>query len=349
MTSTAAAHSSSAESAERPALSIVVIGRNEGQRLARCLDSIQSMQSVGGRVEVIYVDSASTDDSVQLATAAGAVVIALDAERPTAAMGRNAGWRRAGAEWVLFLDGDTILDSGFARKALHAIEADESLAVVWGHRREIHPETSIYNGILDLDWMYPPGIVLLCGGDVLMRRRALEEAGGYDQELIAGEEPELCRRLRARGYRILHIDEPMTGHDLQMTRFGQYWKRSTRTGHAYAEIAIRFRGTQDPLWQRERRANFIRGGFWVLSFAAAAAVLGLGWLPLLGWLLLLLALSLRSAWKVRWKAPGRAGLLFLYGLHSHLQQVPILVGQLQFEWNRFRGRRRSLIEYKESS
>ena len=104
-----------------------------------------------------------------------------------------------------------------------------------GIGERFHPEHSLYNRVLDLDWIYAPGDTDYCGGDVLMRRCALEQVDGFDPTLIAGEEPELCRRLRHCGYRILHIDSPMTGHDLNITRFSQYWRRALRAGHAYAK------------------------------------------------------------------------------------------------------------------
>jgi glycosyltransferase involved in cell wall biosynthesis len=333
-----------------PALSIVVIGRNEGQRLVRCLESIASISVEHKHVEVLYVDSASSDGSPETAARLGAQTIALKVTHPTAALGRNAGWKQAIAEYILFLDGDTILHPDFPARAFESMLANESVAAVWGHRRETHPENSIYNRILDLDWIYPPGPAEFCGGDVLMRRSALEAAGGYDGTLIAGEEPELCRRMRALGYQILHIDAPMTGHDLEMRRFGQYWKRALRAGHAYAEVSSRFRRTGDPFWQSERIGNLRRGGFWILSFlvAVAASALLPSWLPGILWLALLLLLSLRSALKARWKSAS-AFTLSVYGLHSQLQQVPIFIGQLGFDLNPRKGRQRKLIEYKGAS
>src|SRR5580658_4341392 len=198
--------------ADIPKLSIVVIGRNEGARLTKCLDSIRQVQTVLVK-EIIYVDSASTDGSPEIASQYGAVVIVVRPERLTAAIGRNAGWRRAESDLVLFLDGDTVLHRDFPRAACDALSRDRSVAAVWGHRREIYPEASIFNRVLDLDWVYRPGFTEFCGGDVLMRRAALLEVGGFDEGLIAGEEPELCRRMRARGSKILHIDHRMTGHD----------------------------------------------------------------------------------------------------------------------------------------
>jgi cellulose synthase/poly-beta-1,6-N-acetylglucosamine synthase-like glycosyltransferase len=330
-------------------LSIVIIGRNEGARLERCLESVASARGFRDRAEIIYVDSASSDGSPERARALHAEVIVLDGQKLTAARGRNEGWRRARAPYILFLDGDTILDADFPRLAMNALALDERIAAVWGHRREIHTERSIYNRVLDLDWIYAPGDTEFCGGDVLMRRRALEEVEGYDSTLIAGEEPELCRRLRHRGYRILHIDAPMTGHDLDMNRFGQYWKRALRAGHAYAEMSLRFRDTPDPMWFQESRNNIVRGVFWIASFLLCALSLGFSRVPLALWLVLVAVLSCRSAWKAQWKAPGRTTLLLLYGVHSQLQQVPIFVGQLLFNRHRKAGGQRALIEYKQGS
>jgi cellulose synthase/poly-beta-1,6-N-acetylglucosamine synthase-like glycosyltransferase len=268
-------------------------------------------------------------------------------ERPTAAIGRNAGWQRAASDLVLFLDGDTVLHPDFPHAAYVAMSRESSVAAVWGHRREIHPEESIYNRVLDLDWIYQPGFTEFCGGDVLMRRKALVDTQGFDERLIAGEEPELCRRMRALGYRVLHIDHPMTGHDLQIKRWSQYWKRATRAGHAYAEVSERFRGSDDPSWTRERVSNIMRGCFWVFTFAIAlVAGVWFSVVPAALWLTLLLLLSVRSAWKARWKVASPAVLL-LFGIHSHLQQVPILVGQLQFELSKKLGKTQKLIEYKE--
>ena len=333
-----------------PALGVVIIGRNEGQRLARCLASVRAARGLPGEIRVVYVDSGSTDGSPRLAAEAGAEVIALDTTRPTAALGRNAGWRALATNFVLFLDGDTILDPHFPRLALEAARRDPDIVAVWGHRREIDAAGSIYNRVLDLDWIYRPGFTDYCGGDVLMRRSALAAAGGYDAGLIAGEEPELCRRLRAAGGKILHVDAPMTGHDLALRRFGQYWRRAVRTGFAYAEVSRRYRNTPDPLWLEESRSNWLRGGFWIATpvVAAAASAALRTPAPALLWAALLAALALRSAWKMRWKTADLAALA-AYGLHSHFQQVPVFWGQLRYVIGRARGRKAGLIEYKEAA
>lgn len=330
-----------------PNLSVVVIGRNEGARLERCLKSVHAM-NFSGEVEIIYVDSASTDGSPRLASSLGARVLTVHPERPTAALGRNAGWRAARASHVLFLDGDTILDPEFVASALSQLSGE--IAIVWGHRREIHPENSIYNRTLDLDWIYPPGITEFCGGDALMRREALEQVNGFDEKLIAGEEPEMCRRMRALGWKILHIDAPMTGHDLAMTKWSQYWRRATRAGYAYAEVSERFRDSGLPFWEEEARRNRSRAILLLAICGAAilAAVVSLSFWPLLLLVAALGALVLRTAAKTRWKSPSLTTRL-LYGIHSHLQQIPIFMGQRQYQADRSAGRVRGLIEYKGST
>jgi cellulose synthase/poly-beta-1,6-N-acetylglucosamine synthase-like glycosyltransferase len=330
-----------------PQLSVIIIGRNEGQRLIDCIQSVQAMNYPSTEMEIIYVDSDSTDDSPQRAQALGVHVEIVHPQRPAAAIGRNAGWRIAKAPFILFLDGDTLLHPDFVKAALQQFKENPNLAIVWGHRRELYPTASIYQQVLDLDWIYPPGPSAFCGGDALMRRHVLEEVDGYNPLLIAGEEPEMCARIRARGYTILHIDHPMTLHDLAITRWTQYWRRASRTGHAYAEIFNLLRNTATPLWQRETRKNFLHAN--VLLDIFLVGVILTFWFyspwPLFLSMTLLVLLCLRSAWKARWKSNGWLTLV-LYGVHSQFQQIPIALGQLSYYYYRGLGQRRRLVEYK---
>jgi glycosyltransferase involved in cell wall biosynthesis len=327
-------------------VSVVVIGRNEGDRLRRCLASVNAMNKSGFDTEVIYVDSGSTDNSLDIAGELGATVIALKPERPTAALGRNAGWRAAQGFTVLFLDGDTILDANFVAQSLPELWT-ETHAVIWGHRREIYPEQSLYNRVLDLDWIYAPGLTQFCGGDALMRHEALAEVDGYDETLIAGEEPDMCRRMAALGYTILHVDRPMTGHDLSMTKWSQYWKRATRAGHAYAEISQRMAAIGQTFWADEvernrRRAPLLMGA---ALWAVLATIVFRSWWPLAATFVFYAALVLRSAYKARWKSRNVVTLL-LYGIHSHFQQIPIYFGQRSYQRNQKKGQQAKLVEYK---
>jgi cellulose synthase/poly-beta-1,6-N-acetylglucosamine synthase-like glycosyltransferase len=327
-------------------ISVVVIGRNEGKRLKRCLASVAAMDRPVDGFEVIYVDSESTDGSQRYAADSGARVLEVTPTRPCAAVGRNAGWRASTAPIILFLDGDTMLVPDFVSHGLAEFE-DPKIAIVWGHRRELAPRASVFNRVLDLDWIYPPGVSEFCGGDALVRRRVLEEVGGFDERLIAGEEPEMCQRIRSRGYTILHIDRPMTAHDLAMTRWSQYWRRALRAGYAYAEISDRSTESGLQLWRTESRHNLGHGG--LLLATTGGGLLGtLALRSLIPMTLVaagILLLGLRTERRVRWKS-GDFTTRLLYGLHSHLQQIPILFGQLRYWRDRRNGRVGSLIDYK---
>ena len=330
----------------RPLVSVVVIGRNEGERLRRCFSSVRAASWAGFDYEVIYVDSGSTDQSIEAARSFGAATCVLGAN-PCAAKARNLGWQRAGGEFILFLDGDTELQPGFVSAALEALK-DKKLCAAWGHRREARPEQSIYTRVLDLDWVYPVGPSLYFGGDVLVRRAALAQVGGFDPTLPAGEEPELCVRLRAAGWLIEHLDLPMTRHDLAVRTWRGYARRCWRGGMAYAEVATRARHMGDKLWRRESRRDLVHGFGW-LALPLVILVLGLAAGPIWSLLPVLAAgtMIVRSAWHARWKAPGRPALLLAYALHSQVQKVPALAGQLAWRWADFRGRSTRVAEYKD--
>ncbi len=320
------------------ALSIVIIGRNEGSRLARCIRSARAIRGVKGAVEIIYVDSDSSDGSPARARDMGAAVVSLKSSRTSPAIGRNAGWRAARASVVMFLDGGTVLDPDFVASAVPLLR-DPNVAVVWGHRRELHPDASIYNRVLDLDWIHPPGPTEFHGGDALVRRTALERTGGFDERLVAGEEAEFCRRLRELSYRIEHINQPMTLHDLHISSWDQYWRRAVRTGYTTAEISERFRAEMPGVWRTAARRNRLHAGGLILSALSAlvATVLLASPWPILLLLILYLALIVRTAGQAAWKEPNPVT-RFLYGIHFHLQQIPILVGQLRYYRDRFAGR-----------
>lgn len=333
---------------DTPALSVVIVGRNEGDRLVRCLQSVVAASPRVGSWEIIYVDSASNDGSVERAAQFGARVISVTPSHPCAAAGRNAGWRAARAAIVLLLDGDTVLAPGFVEKALSEF-CDPRVGVVFGDRRESDPEGSIYNRVLDLDWIVPAGAIEFCGGEALVRREVLEIVGGYDERLMAAEDTELCARIRAFGYTILHLDLPMVHHDLAMTRFSQYWRRALRTGYAYAQVSERIRPVDSPVWYRQARRNRAQGAAMLATIVGALilAVAIRSFVPLLILIAIAAALSVRTAVRSRWKnAPLPTRLL--HGLHSHLVQIPLLFGQFRYQLDRFSGRNRELIEYKDA-
>ena len=221
---------------EHSTIGVVVIGRNEGERLKRCLSSIQR-QHEG---PVVYVDSGSTDGSGDYARSIGVNVVDLDVSIPfTMARGRNAGFtylieNYSDCQFVQFIDGDCELDGDWIASAYELLSQNNVCAAVCGNRSERFPLASIYNRLIDLEWQGICGVVDACGGDAMYRISTLNAADGFYEPMIAGEEGELCLRLRNKGSTVERIDKSMTMHDANMQYFSQWWLRSVRCGHAYA-------------------------------------------------------------------------------------------------------------------
>ncbi len=308
----------------------VVIGRNEGARLIACLEALQE-----GVDHVVYVDSGSSDGSVAAAKARGAQVVALDMTQPfTAARARNAGLAEVGADvaYVQFLDGDCILRDGWMQIATAYLDAHTDAAVVCGRRREQNPKASVYNSLIDAEWDTPIGDARACGGDALMRTRALRDVGGYRETLIAGEEPELCVRLRQAGWKIHRLDAEMTWHDADITRLSQWWKRSRRAGHAFAEGAALHGAAPEHHWVAETRRALLWGAALPLVILLAAVITP--------WALLLLLVYPAQVLRL-----SRKGGL-LWGFFTVLGKFPEAIGAAGFYLARLSGRNARIIEYK---
>jgi GT2 family glycosyltransferase len=310
----------------------VIIGRNEGARLVACLASFPAKVR-----PLVYVDSGSTDGSVAAARAAGAEVVALDMNQPfTAARARNAGFDRlmalGGAEFVQFVDGDCVVQPGWLPTAAAFLQANPDAGVVCGRRREMRPEASVWNRLCDAEWDTPIGPAKFCGGDALMRAAAVTAVGGYNPTLIAGEEPELCVRLRAARWQVWRIDQEMTLHDAAMTKVGQWWKRTRRGGHAFAEGAALHGAPPERHWVEETRRAVLWGA--VLPLLVIVGTLFSPWMLLL--LLLYPFQMLRLG-----RRYGRERGVFMV-----LAKLPEALGVLQYWGNRLRRRKAGLIEYK---
>jgi glycosyltransferase involved in cell wall biosynthesis len=317
----------------------VVIGRNEGERLHRCL------RSLAAAAVVVYVDSGSTDASVQDARARGADVVELDTNIPfTAARARNAGFRRLREMapdllYVQFVDGDCELDQGWPQNALSFAIGNERIAAVCGRRREQYPERSIYNWLCDQEWQASAGEVGACGGDVMMRTLAVEAVAGYRDQLIAGEEPEMCVRLRAAGWRIWRLDGEMTRHDAAMTYFSQWWRRSLRAGYAFAQGAYLHGTSSDRFWVWESRRAWLFGIWLPIACLLCGLLFGPG-----GWAAWLIYPTYFLQKIVRGLGPlnDRTRLALFYVL----AMFPQGLGQLKFLRDRMTGRQAHIIEYR---
>ena len=331
------------------AVGVVIIGRNEGERLRRCIESVATAPG-----PVVYVDSGSTDDSVSTARKLGVEVVELDMSTPfCAARARNVGYQKlmerdSRLNFVQFVDGDCEVVEGWLSVAAASLESLPRVAIVTGRLHERSPERSIYNRLGDLEWNFAgAGEVESVGGIFMIRSAAFEGVGRFDTSVPAGEEPELCQRLTKHGWRILRLDQQMAWHDLAMVRFGQWWKRMVRFGYGSSDVGLRFG------LPRFRRNN-LRTRLWALWLFASFAVgviavnfptRGVGasaeLVLLILWPLQLSRIALRT-----WRRGQPFALAVAYAISIMISYLPQIVGQMLYWSDRTRNRSFRLVEYK---
>lgn len=309
----------------------VVIGRNEGARLVLCLASLQGLVD-----RIVYVDSASQDDSVANARAVGAEVVELDMDVPfTAARARNAGLARLkDAAFIQIVDGDCEVDADWIPTALEFLTSHPDVAAVCGQLRERFPEATVWNRLAQAEWDAPVGEAAACGGIAMLRMTAVRAVGGFREDLIAGEEPEMCLRLRRQGHKIWRLDQKMALHDIAMTRFGQWWTRTRRGGYAFAAGAA-LHGAGPEQYRRREVSRALLWGLALPCVAVLGAVFAGSWALLLLLLYPIQILRLRLQKGERWDRS-----IFLT-----LGKLAEAQGILGFHWKKITGQQARLIEF----
>ena len=320
----------------------VVIGRNEGQRLITCLDSL-----LGCVLHIVYVDSGSSDQSVQEAKNRNIGCVSLDMSIPfTAARARNEGVKyllqhASGFKYIQFIDGDCEIDFLWIDKAHVFLNENTEYAAVCGRRRERYPQYSIYNQLCDIEWNTPIGDALACGGDALIRADAFQQVEGYREDLIAGEEPEMCFRLRRLAWKVYRLDAEMTLHDAAMTQFSQWWRRAKRAGYAYAGSCY-LHGRSAEKFKVKQVMSIITWAFLMPVFIVLLSLQSFLFLflftifPIQVFRLMIKEVPYLTSYKNS----------FFYALSNVVSKFPQFIGLMKFVVNNYQGRQATLIEYK---
>ena len=323
-------------------IGVVVIGRNEGERLGRCLQSVMGQAS-----HIVYVDSASTDGSVALAKSLGVEVVSLDLSIPfTAGRARNAGFERLmnldpDIAYVQFVDGDCEVEQAWLQQAAEYLQQHLKIAVVCGGLRERNPNHSIYNLLCDIEWDTPVGEAPACGGNAMVRTEAFLAVKGFRETLVAGEEPELGVRLREAGWRIWRLEHAMALHDAAMDRFAQWWKRTLRSGHAFAEGAW-LHGASAGHWMRETFSALV----WGLAIPLLTLLITVLISP---WGLMLLLLYPMQVIRLQNSGPRSVEENWYWAFFLVLGKFAEAMGVLLFFWRNLTGSRSKLIEHRAPS
>jgi GT2 family glycosyltransferase len=325
---------------------VVVIGRNEGERLKLCLKSTLKQS-----VKVVYVDSGSTDDSVAFASSVGVDVIILDMQLPfNAGRARNEGYYRLLAKYpdivyIQFVDGDCELLGDWLNRGLLYLFQNPSWAIIAGTVRERYPEKSVYNTLCNIEWNVISGKAKGCGGIFMIRCSAFDQVEGFNPEVVAGEEPELCYRLRHAGWDIFRIDIPMAIHDAGMTKFSQWWKRAMRSGYAFAQGFAMHGGEEERYCLR----NSLR--IWVWAFLLPIGVLLSATLihKLFLFVLLLIPMQLIKVTVRTHRQRPQWYQAALYALFNYIAKFAQLIGQILYMWRKYTRKKYQQIEFEKSN
>jgi GT2 family glycosyltransferase len=326
---------------------IVLIGRNEGERLLLALQSVSD-----GLRPVVYVDSGSTDDSCKWAAERGAVVVDLDMSEPfTAARARNAGFEQLrkvhpDVEYVQFVDGDCEVEAGWIEIAVAELGRDPQVAAACGYLKERYPERSVYNRICDVEWhLGPVGPTTNFGGNVMIRATALEEVGGWNPRVIAAEDDELAVRLRQAGYQLVRLNHQSMIHDVDMHHAWQWWRRAKRAGYAYAQVSTLHGATPEQKFVREKRRALLWGlAVPVGAFLMAPSTLGISCLALARYP----AVCARVTWQTH-KRDFPWAHSVAWGVSCALSAFPEAIGVAKFHLDALHDRKPEIIEHKRTA
>lgn len=301
-------------------LTVVIIGKNVQSTLNKLVDSVKSQTNS----PIIYVDSESTDKSLEMAQKLNLITTSIS--KPlNAAKARNKGMTLAKSDLILFLDGDTELSPHFLAKALPSF-LDDKVAAVYGKRREKFPESTLFNFIVDYEWELSDESGKM-GGDVLARREAFEKVHGYNENLKAAEDTDLSHRLSQAGYKIIFLDFPMTYHNINMTHLKTYWDRAKRTGYGYASVYNLHKKEPGEFWKREYYRSLIKG---ILLLFLPLILLVIAVLDPYLFLLITLIASLLILYKMARLKKGTFLERLSYIIHSQLVHIPHLFGELEY-------------------
>lgn len=224
-------------------LSVVIITKNQAWNIAQLIESVLAEVPCVASAEIILVDSASTDETVDLASRYSAKIFRLQAsQRLSPAIGRYVGTKRAAGEYILFLDGDMQLVPGWLRQAICLMRNTSGLGAITG--QVINLPVSAASEVaapLEAACSRPPRQVRFGGGAAMYRHSVLEKVGTFNPNFYSDEEPELGFRVRRAGFRFLELDYPIVRHySDDPVAISTPWGRRRRSFHLGPGQSSRF-------------------------------------------------------------------------------------------------------------
>jgi hypothetical protein len=266
--------------------------RNDAARLARCLAAISRTAGVG--TDVVVVDNGSTDESASVARAAGAQVLVVPAGSVAAL--RNRGAASATGEAFAFVDADHEIQAGWVAAARDVLGESTVGAVgakylAPAHGTWVQRLFGALRGTTDTQ----ADVAWLGSGNLVVRRAAFQQIGGFDEALVACEDVDLCQRLRAGGWRLVADPRLESVHYGDPPTLGALFRAERWRGRDNMRVTLR-----GPLAARDLPGLLIPVVELLCVMALVSGALTLPWEGLRGWLVTGAALAIVLAlWGAR--------------------------------------------------
>ena len=285
-----------------PLLAVVVIGRNEEAYLDGCLEAARAAVAPFG-AEIVFVDSRSTDRSVDIARHNDVRIAEIGASASLCpALGRLIGQQLTASRFVLFLDGDTEVDATWVRDGIAFLEAHHDVAGVSGRLREVYyadgrvvGEHADFFRVGDA-----PEDVDELAGNAIYRRTTLEQVGSFNPFLSSYEEMDVAERARQAGFRIVRLPITLGTHhtgqrgtvtelrrryrDNLIRGYGQVLRRSVGTPMFWPHVRLmngrhlQFQGAMLVGLLALLASVVTRDGRWIGAWSVLAALVTLGFM-----------------------------------------------------------------------
>jgi len=219
-----------------PLVSVIIPTRNSEGTIGDCLKSIISQ--LHKPIEIIVVDSFSTDSTVEIAKTLGATVLPHDDGRSA-----QKNWRAkfAKGDYLYFVDSDFKLEPNVISSCLEAIEGADGVVI----RNQDIPTGSRLSQLIASRrriLSYDPLNVAVR----FVKREVFYGLGGFDQELYVAQDTEFHRRFLERGFKMRyseaqewHLGSPVNWKDFL-------------TGNLYYSPNVMKSASRDPLYSIKR-------------------------------------------------------------------------------------------------
>lgn len=223
-----------------PTVAVVVPARNESAFIDKCLAALIAQSYPSNLLSVTVVDNESIDDTHAIATARGIRVVSIG--NVLVGEVRNFGARLSHSDVIAFVDADCVVGCDWVRAAVDALR-DPVVGAVGGDCLSNSAGTWVETAWKDTSPSQAARVSALPGASMAFRRTTFESVGGFNGNLSAGEDDDICARVRSQKLEIVAIPACQSVHLGYPRTLGAVAKR--QIWHGSSQLDARDR-TIDP-------------------------------------------------------------------------------------------------------